>query len=63
MTIDSRKMVGGAVNCLTMVVGTPSMVEAMGHGRPEILAEGFYKDGVHVLHATSERNGESGNGA
>ena len=46
MTIDSRKMKGGAVNCLTTVVGAPSMVEAMGHDRPEIRAEGLYKDGV-----------------
>jgi len=62
MSVDSRKMEGGAVDRLTMVDGTPSMVEVMGHGSPKIQAKGLYKDGVYVLHAASERKDETGSG-
>ena len=55
-------MEGGAINSLTMVDGTPSMVEVMGHASPEIQAKGLYKDEVCVLHAASERKGETGSG-
>jgi len=63
MTVGSRKVEGGAVNRLTTVDGILSMVEVMGHGRPEVRAEGLYKDGMYALHATGERKGKTRNGA
>jgi len=57
MAIGSRKVEGGGVNRLTTVARTPSMIEVMGHGRPEVRAGGLYKDGMYILHAAGERNG------
>ena len=38
MVVGSRKVEGGAVNRLTTVARTTSMIEVMGHGRPEVRA-------------------------
>ena len=57
MAVGSRKVEGSAVNRLTTVARTPSMIEVMGYGRPKVRTEGLYKDGLYILHAAGERNG------